>query len=65
MTEHLSPISVAQRLHQTDLFFFTPLLLADLFGLKRRRAYRLIARLKVNYAMFVQALKHMSGLSER
>ena len=47
MAEYLSPISVAQRLHQHDLFYFTPSLLADLFSLDRRQAYRLIARLKV------------------
>ena len=46
MTEKLSPIYVAQRLHQADLFYFTPSLLADLFGLDRRPAYRVIARLK-------------------
>lgn len=46
MAEVLSPISVAQRLHQHDLFYFTPSLLADLLGLGRRQAYRLIARLK-------------------
>ena len=46
MLENLSPISVAQRLYQHDLFYFTPSLLSDLFGLDRRQAYRLIARLK-------------------
>jgi len=46
MAEYLSPISVAQRLHQHDLFYFTPPLLADLLGLDRRQAYRLITRLK-------------------
>jgi len=46
MREHLSSISIAQRLHQRDLFYFTPSLLADLFDLSRRQTYRLIARLK-------------------
>ncbi|HEY77216.1 MAG TPA: hypothetical protein G4O00_13755 [Thermoflexia bacterium] len=46
MAEHLSPISLARGLRQRDLFYFTPSLLMDLFGLKRRQAYRLIARLK-------------------
>ncbi len=46
MTELLSSIYVAQQLRQHDLFYFTPSLLADLFGLDRRQAYRLIARLK-------------------
>lgn len=46
MAEHLSPISVARQLYQHDLFYFTPSLLADLFGLERRPTYRLIARLK-------------------
>jgi predicted transcriptional regulator of viral defense system len=46
MAENLSSISIAQRLWQHDLFYFTPPLLADLFGLDRRPAYRLIARLK-------------------
>lgn len=46
MTEKPSPIYVAQRLHQNDLFYFTPSLLADLLRLDRRQAYRLIARLK-------------------
>jgi len=46
MKEHLSSICVAQRLRQHDLFYFTPALLADLFRLDRRRAYRVIARLK-------------------
>lgn len=46
MTEHLSAISVAQRLRQQDLFYFTPALLAALFGLERRQVYNLIARLK-------------------
>ena len=46
MAEHLSSISVAQRLHEHDLFYFPLSLLADLLGLGRRQAYRLIARLK-------------------
>jgi predicted transcriptional regulator of viral defense system len=46
MAEHLSSTYVAQRLHQLDLFYFTPSLLADLLSLKRRQTYRLIARLK-------------------
>jgi len=46
MAEHLSSIYVARQLYQHDLFYFTPSLLADLFSLDRRRAYRLLARLK-------------------
>jgi len=46
MAEKLSPISVARQLHRHDLFYFTAPLLADLFHLDRRPAYRLIARLK-------------------
>jgi predicted transcriptional regulator of viral defense system len=46
MPEYLSSISVARRLYQSDLFYFTPPLLADLFSLERRQAYRLIARLR-------------------
>lgn len=46
MAEHLSSTYVAQRLHQLDLFYFTPSLLADLLSLERRRTYRLVARLK-------------------
>lgn len=46
MTENLSPISVAQQLHQHDLFYFTPSLLANLLSLDRRQAYRVIARLR-------------------
>jgi predicted transcriptional regulator of viral defense system len=46
MTEYLSSISIAQRLHQHDLFYFTPSLLSNLLSLDRRQAYRLIARLK-------------------
>ena len=46
MEERISSIYVAQRLRQRDLFYFTPALLADLFRLDRRQAYRVIARLK-------------------
>jgi predicted transcriptional regulator of viral defense system len=46
MADKLSPIYIAQQLHQHDLFYFTPSLLADLFRLDRCRVYRLIARLK-------------------
>jgi predicted transcriptional regulator of viral defense system len=46
MAEHLSSTYVAQRLHQHDLFYFTPSLLADLLSLEQRRTYRLVARLK-------------------
>ena len=46
MAENISPISIAQQLHQNDLFYFTPALLADLLSLGGRRTYRLIARLK-------------------
>ncbi|MGD2144372.1 MAG: type IV toxin-antitoxin system AbiEi family antitoxin [Anaerolineae bacterium] len=46
MNDKLTPIYVARRLRQRDLFYFTPSLLADLLRLDRRRAYRLIARLK-------------------
>jgi predicted transcriptional regulator of viral defense system len=46
MNVNISPIYVAQQLRQHDLFYFTPSLLADLFRLDRRRAYRLIAQLK-------------------
>ncbi len=46
MAEHLSSTYVTRRLHQLDLFYFTPSLLADLLSLERRRTYRLVARLK-------------------
>jgi predicted transcriptional regulator of viral defense system len=46
MIGNISPISIAQQLHQNDLFYFTPALLADLLNLGRRQTYRLIARLK-------------------
>jgi predicted transcriptional regulator of viral defense system len=44
--EKVSSISVARRLHQNDLFYFTSPLLASLLGLGRRQAYRLIDRLR-------------------
>jgi len=46
MAERMSSISVARRLHQGDLFYFTPSLLSDLLNLDRRQVYRLIARLR-------------------
>jgi predicted transcriptional regulator of viral defense system len=46
MNENLSPISIVQQLHQRDLYYFTPRLLADLFGLDIDRVYHLVARLK-------------------
>lgn len=46
MNDKLTPICVARQLRQRDLFYFTPSLLADLFRLDRRRAYRLVAQLK-------------------
>ena len=46
MGEKPSLIYVAQQLYQRDLFYFTAPLLADLLGLDRRQAYRLIAQLK-------------------
>jgi predicted transcriptional regulator of viral defense system len=46
MNDKLTPIYVARQLRQRDLFYFTPSLLADLFRLDRRRAYRLVAQLK-------------------
>jgi predicted transcriptional regulator of viral defense system len=48
MTELLSSISVARQLRQNGLFYFAPPLLADLLGLTRRQAYRLIARLRTD-----------------
>jgi len=48
MAEVLSSIYVARQLRQSDLYYFTPSLLADLFGLARRQAYRLISRLEVD-----------------
>jgi len=46
MGDKVTPVYVARELRQRDLFYFTPSLLADLFRLDRRYAYRLIARLK-------------------
>ena len=48
MVEVLSSISVARQLWQSDLFYFTPSLLADLLSLTRRQAYRLAARLEAD-----------------
>jgi predicted transcriptional regulator of viral defense system len=48
MAAILSSISIARRLRQSDLFYFTPTLLADLLGLTPRQAYRLVARLKAD-----------------
>lgn len=46
MGKNLSPIYVARRLSQGDLYFFTASLVADLLDLDRRQTYGLIARLK-------------------
>lgn len=46
MAEVLSSIYVAQQLQRSDLFYFTPSLLADLLTLTQRQAYRLISRLR-------------------
>jgi hypothetical protein len=46
MSENLSPISIVQQLHQHDLFYFTPRMLADLFALDIGHVYRLVASLK-------------------
>ena len=46
MAELLSSTYVAQLLHQLNLFYFTPSLLANLLSLKQRQTYRLVARLK-------------------
>ncbi len=48
MAEILSSIYVAQQLQRSDLFYFTPRLLADLLTLTQRQSYRLIARLRAN-----------------
>ena len=48
MAEVLSSIYVAQRLRRSDLFYFTPSLLADLLSLSQRQAYRLVARLRMD-----------------
>jgi len=44
MGKQLAPISIARQLHQHDLFYFTPTLLANFLGLDRRPTYRLIDR---------------------
>jgi predicted transcriptional regulator of viral defense system len=41
-----SPISIARRLEQNELYYFTPSLLADLLGQERKPVYSVIARLK-------------------
>ena len=46
MAENLSSIYVARLLHQSDLYYFSASLLADLLDLDKRQAYRLLARLK-------------------
>jgi predicted transcriptional regulator of viral defense system len=46
MGENLSPISIAQHLHELDLFYFTARTLASLLEMEPARVYRLIARLK-------------------
>jgi predicted transcriptional regulator of viral defense system len=46
MSTNLSPISIVQQLHQRDLFYFTPRLLADLLALDMPHTYYLLARLK-------------------
>jgi predicted transcriptional regulator of viral defense system len=48
MAEIVSAISVARQLRRSDLHYFTPVLLADLFSLTQRQAYRLVARLKAD-----------------
>lgn len=48
MTEILSSISIARQLWRSDLFYFTPSLLADLLSLTQRQAYRWVARLKAD-----------------
>jgi len=45
MMEKVSPIYAARQLQQRDLFSFTPALVADLFSLTRRQAYRLLERM--------------------
>jgi predicted transcriptional regulator of viral defense system len=45
MPGKVAPIAVARRLRQEDLLYFTPALVADLFALSRRQAYRIAARL--------------------
>lgn len=46
MSENLSPIYIVQQLHQRELFYFTPRMLADLFALDIGQVYRLVPRLK-------------------
>lgn len=46
MDQNLSSISIIRQLHQYDLFYFTPRVLADLLTLELPRVYRLVARLK-------------------
>ncbi len=46
MNENLASIYVARRLHQSDLFYLSAPLLANLFDLDRRQAYHLVARLE-------------------
>ena len=46
MNQNLSSISVIRQLHQHDLFYFTPRMLADLLNLEQAHIYRLVARLK-------------------
>jgi predicted transcriptional regulator of viral defense system len=48
MRKNLSSISVARQLHEQELYYVTPMLIADLFGVDRRRAYSLIARLQAD-----------------
>jgi len=46
MGKNVSAISLAQRLHEQELFYFTPHLIADLLAVEVPAAYRLVARLK-------------------
>ncbi len=46
MSQNPSPISIIRQLHQCDLFYFTPRILADLLTLELPRVYRLVAQLK-------------------
>jgi predicted transcriptional regulator of viral defense system len=46
MAVNLASIYVARRLRQSDLFYLSPSLLADMFNLDRRQAYHLVARLE-------------------
>jgi predicted transcriptional regulator of viral defense system len=45
MEGKVAPIAVARRLRQEDLLYFRPALVADLFDLSRRQAYRVTRRL--------------------